>query len=74
MIFPSRFLKHYFSVELRYDNQRTAIVDASKRYQNAETVFGLGYIDDDIPIGTGYIELSLGISFTKYKVQRIEKK
>lgn len=71
---PTNALKHYISFELRYDNQRTAIVNTENRYQNPETLFGLGYVDDDVPIGTGYVELSIGISFTKYKVQRIKLK
>ncbi len=69
----SRINRNYFSIEIKYSNQRTALVNAGNRYNNPVTLFGLGYVDDDIPIGTHHLELSIGLSITKYQVQKIKR-
>jgi hypothetical protein len=70
---PSKLTKNYLSIELKYSNQRTAMVNAEKRYSNLVTLFGLGYVDDDIPIGVHHLELSIGLSLTQYRVQEIKR-
>lgn len=69
----SKFNRNYFSFEIRYSNQRTALVNAENRYNNPLSLFGLGYVDDDIPIGIHHLEISFGLSITKYRTQKIKK-
>jgi hypothetical protein len=69
----SRINRNYFSFEIKYSNQRTALVNAENRYNHPGALFGLGYVDNDIPIGVHHLEVSLGLSITKYRVQKIKK-
>ena len=69
----SKINRNYFSIEIKYSNQRTVLVNSANRYNHPATLFGLGYIDDDIPPGMHHLEVSMGLSITKYRVQKIKK-